>query len=108
MEKLKLNSEIIVDKEFDIDIKGYSAKQVDMFLDIVYEDYETFEKIIEEYENKIKALEAQNEKIKQDLDSTLKNQTVTNEMVSTEKVNTLDILKRLSKLEQEVYNNQVK
>ncbi|WP_423363317.1 DivIVA domain-containing protein [Mycoplasma sp. P36-A1] len=105
MEKLKLNSEIILDKEFDIDIKGYSAKQVDMFLDIVFEDYQSFEKIIDGYEAQIKELNGELSKTKADLESTLKSQVVSNEMVQTEKINTLDILKRLSKLEQEVYNN---
>ncbi|MDL2211702.1 DivIVA domain-containing protein [Erysipelotrichaceae bacterium OttesenSCG-928-M19] len=106
MEQLKLNSEVILDKEFDVDIKGYSAKQVDVFLDIVYEDYLLFEKIVAEYKEHIRALQKTNEDLIKEIDETLKNQVVSNEMVPTEQINTIDILKRLSKLEQEVYNQE--
>ena len=106
MEQLKLNSEVILDKEFDVDIKGYSAKQVDVFLDIVYEDFLLFEKIVNEYQEHIDMLQKTNEDLVKELESTLKNQVVSNEMVQTEQINTIDILKRLSKLEQEVYNQK--
>lgn len=106
MKKLRLNSEIILDKEFDVDIKGYNAKQVDTFLDEVCEDYRVFENIINDYQEYIKELQFENERIREELDNTIKNQTITNEMVQTEQINTIDILKRLSKLEQEVYNQK--
>lgn len=104
MEQLKLNSEIILDKEFDVDIKGYSAKQVDVFLDIVCEDYLLFEKIVAEYQGQLNDLRKANDDLVKELEATLKNQVVSNEMIQTEQINTIDILKRLSKLEQEVYN----
>jgi len=106
MEDLKLNSEVILDKEFDVDIKGWNAKQVDMFLDIVAQDYETFERVISEYQAKINEMQVSYDQLKHNLDTMTKNQVVANENVSTEKINTLDILKRLSKLELEVYNNK--
>lgn len=105
MEKLKLSSEVILEKEFDIDIKGYSAKQVDMFLDIVYEDYAVFSSIITDYQEQIRVLQKANNDLVQEMENTLKNQIVSNVMVQTEQINTIDILKRLSKLEQEVYNH---
>ena len=40
--KVNLDIQTILDKEFDIDLKGYSASQVDAFLDLVMEDYETY------------------------------------------------------------------
>lgn len=106
MDTLKLNSEIIMEKEFDIDIKGYSAKQVDMFLDIVYEDYLVFDSVVNQYQEKINELIELNDKLHQNLRDIEKNQVVSNEVVPTEQINTLDILKRLSKLEQEVYNQK--
>lgn len=105
MEKLKLSSEVILEKEFDIDIKGYSAKQVDMFLDIVYEDYAVFSSIMTDYQEQIRVLQKANNDLVQEMENTLKNQIVSNVMVQTEQINTIDILKRLSKLEQEVYNH---
>lgn len=104
MKELQLNAETILDKEFDIDIKGYSAKQVDMFLDLVHEDYQVFENILKEYQDKIEELQKQNNDLIEEMESTLKNQIVSNVMVQTEQINTIDILKRLSKLEQEIYN----
>ena len=106
MEQLKLNSEVILDKEFDVDIKGYSAKQVDLFLDVVYEDYQTMEKIIAQYQEYINILQQKNDDLVKEMEATLKNQVVSNEMVPTEQINTIDILKRLAKLEQEVYNQK--
>lgn len=105
MENLKLTSEVVLEKEFDIDIKGYSAKQVDMFLDIVYEDYTTFDGVVAELQEQIRVLQKANNDLVQEMENTLKNQIVSNVMVQTEQINTIDILKRLSKLEQEVYNH---
>jgi DivIVA domain-containing protein len=106
MEHLKLNSEIILDKEFDVDIKGYSAKQVDLFLDIVYEDYLNIEQIIKEFQERLEIMQAGNAQLVKEVEAKLKEQVVTNEMVQTEQINTVDILKRLSRLEQEVYNQR--
>jgi len=106
MEQLKLNSEVILDKEFDVDIKGYSAKQVDIFLDIVYEDYLAMEKIVAEYQEHISLLQQTNDNLVKEMEEKLKDQIVSNEMVQTEQINTIDILKRLSRLEQEVYNQK--
>ena len=36
--KVNLDIQTILDKEFDIDLKGYSASEVDAFLDLVMED----------------------------------------------------------------------
>ena len=39
MEKLNLTPEQILDTEFKVDFKGYSAEEVDAFLDMVLDDY---------------------------------------------------------------------
>lgn len=104
MNQLKLDSKIILDKEFDVDIKGYNAKQVDMFLDIVYDDYQTFDVIIKTMQTEIDCLKEEKIALSQKLDATIKEQVVSNEIAQTEPVNMIDILQRLSKLEQEVYN----
>ncbi|MDR3215032.1 MAG: DivIVA domain-containing protein [Bacilli bacterium] len=104
MSELKLNSEIILDKPFDVDIRGYSAKQVDMFLDVVYSDYLSFETTVAEMQQEIQNLKTANDALQKQLESSLKNQVVSNELMPTETINTIDILKRLAKLEQDVYN----
>ena len=106
MKEIKLNSEIILDKAFDVDIRGYNAKQVDMFLDVVYSDYLTFEAALAEMHQEIQNLMTVNETLKQQLEAQAKEQVISNELMPTESVNTIDILKRLSLLEQEVYNSK--
>lgn len=108
MGQLKLNSQIIMDKEFDIDIRGYNAKQVDMFLDTVYDDYNTFDVVVSDLKTRIMDLQKKNDELKDELELNLKNQVISNEVVKTEQINTIDILKRLSILEQEVYNQNNK
>lgn len=104
MDQLKLNEQIIIDKEFDIDIRGYNAKQVDMFLDTVYEDYSTFDTVVKDLKERLEELQKRNDELKEELEMSLKNQVVSNEVVKTEQINSIDILKRLSMLEKEVYN----
>ena len=43
MEKLNLTPEEILNKEFNVDFKGYTPSEVDAFLDDVLEDYQTME-----------------------------------------------------------------
>ncbi|MDR1781603.1 MAG: DivIVA domain-containing protein [Bacilli bacterium] len=106
MNEIKLNSEIILDKVFDVDIRGYNAKQVDMFLDVVYSDYLSFEKELTDLQQEIQNLKTVNDTLKQQLEAQTKEQVISNELMPTESVNTIDILKRLSMLEQEVYNSK--
>lgn len=104
MAQLKLSKEIILEKEFDIDIKGYNAKQVDVFLDEVFEDYETYNNEIAKLEQSNKVLMMRNNELEEEVQKLLQSQVVSNEMSPTDQINALDILKRLSKLEQDVYN----
>ena len=101
MEKrFKLSVEDVLEKQFDIDFKGYSSGEVDEFLDLVIADYQQYNKMIEElgdhlqeYERQINTLKAKVVELegKQGLS--------TNEPNG----NNLDILKRLSRLENEVF-----
>lgn len=96
--EIKLNSKIILEKEFKKAMKGYSVDQVDQFLDQIMEDYDTFEKIVEE-------LRAENKQLKEELE----NNTTRRSQVSPPAVgNTnFDILKRLSNLEKHVFGSKL-
>ncbi|HWK24731.1 MAG TPA: cell division regulator GpsB [Ureibacillus sp.] len=96
--EIKLNSKIILEKEFKKAMKGYSIDQVDQFLDQIMEDYDTFEKITEE-------LRAENKRLKDELE----NNTARRPQVSPPTVgNTnFDILKRLSNLEKHVFGSKL-
>lgn len=78
-------------------MKGYNIEQVDQFLDEIMEDYDAFEKIIEE-------LRAENKQLKEQLaNSSKKQQQAPNQMGSTN----FDILKRLSNLEKHVFGSKL-
>ena len=58
-----LTAQVIYEKEFHVDIKGYAPAEVDEFLDQIIEDYQIYDEKIEElgqaltrYEEKIKEL----------------------------------------------------
>ena len=42
--KLNLDVHAILDKEFHVDFKGYSASEVDALLDLVIEDYQVYDR----------------------------------------------------------------
>lgn len=43
---IKLSAKAILDKDFKTGIRGYSQDEVDQFLDIIIQDYESFEKVL--------------------------------------------------------------
>ncbi|KYG91712.1 cell division protein DivIVA [[Bacillus] sp. KCTC 13219] len=97
MRMIKLNSKIILEKEFKKSMKGYSIDQVDQFLDQIMEDYDVFEKQLNE-------LSLENERLKAELENSARRQPT----VQTTTPNTnFDILKRLSNLEKHVFGSKL-
>ena len=58
MEKLNLTPEEILNKEFNVDFKGYSPSEVDTFLDTVLEDYQIMEENVQQLLDTINDLQA--------------------------------------------------
>ena len=61
----QLNAKAILDKQFNVDLKGYAPREVDEFLDKVIADYQTNDETIRElgeslrnYENQVEQLKA--------------------------------------------------
>ena len=95
-EKFSLNQQMIYDKEFSIDFKGYSAEEVDAFLDIIIKDYKKTEEELQSYQNEIALLQQNNAALKSyiiELEAKLKFHE------SSTPTNASDILKRISRLE---------
>lgn len=93
---LKLNAKEIYEKEFSVEFKGYSPKEIDYFLDIIIKDYQVVEKIVDELfdENRklkyeIATLEAEIIELKASAKVYEKNPSVSN----------IDIMKRIARLE---------
>lgn len=101
MQSFELNVTEILDKQFHVDFKGYNAREVDEFLDKVIHDYQIYDEKLKEcsetllkYENTIESLKNQISELQARLNC--------KEELSTNSSN-LDILKRLSRLEAEVF-----
>lgn len=103
--KLNLDIHTILDTQFNIDFKGYSPKDVDAFLDLVMEDYETYQNISAQLNERVSELERTNASLRAKLIE-LEAKTRSYEESAGANINNVDILKRLSRLEQEVYGNK--
>lgn len=98
----KLNEQTIYNKEFNVEFKGYSTLEVDTFLDQVILDYQYFNFELQKAKEIIQQLQQQNALLQSKL---IEAQGKANAFVSADNnTNQVDLLKRLAKLEQEVYN----
>ncbi len=107
MPKLNLDPQTIVDKEFDVDFKGYNPDQVDKLLDQVIQDYQAYDQMVHELQEKVSDLERTNASLRAKLIETEGKAKAAEDAdpVFTGSSN-VDILKRLSRLENEVFKNR--
>lgn len=96
MDQIRLSVQDIVNKEFKKSVRGYSEKEVDLFLDTIIDDYENFQKQIEELTDEINKLK------RRDTETETRRTTTT----QPAPVN-YDILKRISNLEKAVFGPRV-
>ena len=100
----------IFEQEFKSSMRGYDQKEVDEFLDDIIKDYETYISTIEE-------LRQENTRLKEEVKQAKKRQeaaqttvspaaSVSSSRVATTATN-FDILKRISRLEKEVFGKQI-
>ncbi|BAQ24907.1 cell division regulator GpsB [Streptococcus troglodytae] len=100
----------IFEQEFKSSMRGYDKKEVDEFLDDIIKDYETYISTIEE-------LRQENTRLKEEVKQAKKRQeaaqttvspaaSVGSSRVATTATN-FDILKRISRLEKEVFGKQI-
>ncbi len=105
MEKLNLSLDDIENRVFSVDFKGYSSYDVDVFLDEIMEDIETYQgeinrlnKLSKHYENIISELSQENQHLKAKIASS--------EALSPTQPSTLDLIRRVSRLEEIVLKNK--
>lgn len=103
MEKLNLTPEEILNTEFKMDFKGYSGEEVDAFLDLVLEDYQTAESNIQELLDLTASLQDEIRKLNAKIVELEGKQRVI-DLTNTTSYSSVDILKRISRLEEEVYH----
>ncbi|MET3557923.1 DivIVA domain-containing protein [Streptococcus rupicaprae] len=105
MAGIKYTTKDIFEQEFKITMRGYSKEEVDEFLDDIMKDYDT-------YEAKIKELKAEISRLKAEP----KNESVSAvstpiaerpEFARATTATNFDILKRINRLEKEVFGKQI-
>jgi len=107
--KIQLSPKKILNKQFQIDFKGYSATEVDYFLDSIVEDYKTFAEMLNESYDEIEKLQKENQALKIKISHLEKEQLIQQDNIRSMEENLsshVDLLKRISNLEKEVYKGK--
>lgn len=97
-----LTQKEIVEKDFKMKLRGYNPQEVDEFLDLVIQDYKS-------YQDEIDELKEQVENLVVELDESSKqaNMRKQNQNNSQSSATNFDILKRLSNLERHVFDSKL-
>lgn len=105
--RLNLDPQAIVDKEFDIDFKGYNPEEVDNMLDLVIQDYQTYQQMIKDLNQKITELERTSATLRAKLIEVEGKQRANKDVDPIQaSASNIDILKRLSRLERQVFDEK--
>lgn len=104
--KITLTPQEILEKDFKIDTRGYRLKEVDQFLDVIIGDYEQFFAIIENLEKDKAELLREIMALKQELRNAKISAEIVKNNTDTAEISNVDILRRLSQLEKEVYSRR--
>ena len=106
MEKrFKLSVEVVLNKQFNVDFKGYSSREVDEFLDLVIHDYQEYDHMIENLGNHLQEYERHIATLKAKIVELEGKQEV--EAIKAElSGDNIDILKRLTRLENAVFRKE--
>lgn len=108
---IKLSAKVILDKDFKTGLRGYSQDEVDQFLDEIIQDYESFEQVLKQKDQKIAQLEAQLAEAPQAPTLLKKEEPVVEKAVPQPAAQTgttnYDILKRIANLEKRVFGDKL-
>jgi DivIVA domain len=105
MEKeFQLDIDKILNQEFSVDFKGYSPQEVDQFLDMVIQDFQTYDSVIEELEERLRVALKNNASLKNSI-------TELEGKVSSFKnmdgnINQIDLIRRIARLEEIVFRKK--
>ncbi|ALD66178.1 DivIVA domain-containing protein [Spiroplasma cantharicola] len=104
---IKLTKQEIIDKDFEVEYKGYKVEEVDAFLDMIAEDYKFFEEKNIKKEKEIATLKENINRLSSELTETLATLKLSEsqmEALARAGLNSSDLIKRISNLEKERYN----
>lgn len=100
----RLTTKEILETEFKIDFNGYSAQEVDAFLDRIMEDYNAFNKLIDEQKDLLARYESTLERQKKVIQE-LQSKRRADAQVEPQPTY-VDLLKRIAKLEETVFSKE--
>ena len=103
MASIIFSAKDIFEQEFGREVRGYRKVEVDEFLDDVIKDYETYPALV-------KSLRQEIAELKEELSRKPESAPVQAEpleMTATSSITNFDILKRLNRLEKEVFGKQI-
>lgn len=100
-ENINLTPQDILDKDFNVDTRGYRPQEVDKFLDIIIKDYTEYNSMVKKLLKENRMLEEEIASLKHEIRK-LKETSEAGEVGGSRMTN-LDLLKRISNLEKTVY-----
>lgn len=104
MASIVFTAKDIFEQEFGREVRGYSKAEVDEFLDDVIKDYETYAALVKSLRSEIAELK---EELAQRPQAAPSHAEVS-EIGNPTSMTNFDILKRLNRLEKEVFGKQIK
>lgn len=103
MASIKYSSKDIFDKDFKTTVRGYNKEEVDEFLDDIIKDYETYAALVKELQQENQRLK--NSAPKPAAPTSYGQASLPKEQATS--VSNYDILRRLNRLEKEVFGKQI-
>ncbi len=102
---IKLTAKAILDKDFKTGIRGYSQDEVDQFLDLIIQDYESFEKVLAKKQEEIELLKSELKAAQSQSPSREGKRQVPSSAYPNN--TNFDILKRIANLEKHVFGDKL-
>ena len=103
MASIIFSAKDIFEQEFGREVRGYSRAEVDEFLDDVIKDYETYAALVKSLRQEIADLKEELSRKPQSVPT----QPDSIEVAASTSMTNFDILKRLNRLEKEVFGKQI-
>jgi len=105
MEKeFQLDINKILNQEFSVDFKGYSPVEVDQFLDLIIQDFQTYDTLIEELEERLRTALKNNASLK---NSVTELEGKINSYKSKDgNISQIDLIRRIARLEEIVFRKK--
>lgn len=107
--KITLDPEMILNKVFKVDFKGYNVAEVDFFLDQIMQDYLAFGQLMDEVQQSMAQLEDENHKLKAYVGQLQEQNELLTESLAMKQektVTNVDLIRRVSLLEKAVFGER--